>query len=354
MTRTRRLWLVVGLIAVALVAVRLMLPYWIADELNRRLDRMGDYHGELASVGLSLYRGAYQIEELRVEKRDGQVPVPLLHAPLIDLSISWKEIFRGALVAEVEFTKPELNFVDGGDGGEGQAGGGVDWRDQLEALLPIRMNEVRVIDGTIAFRNLNSEPPVDLRMTQVELQILNLTNVRDEGGRRDASVAGHGRVLGSANAELKAQFDPLSRKLNDFTLDLRVIGVDLTRLNTLAQAYANLDVASGSGDFVMELEAEKGRLRGYAKPLLHDLDIFDWKQDAEEDGGNPLQLLWEAFSGAIGKLFRNQSADQFATRIPIEGSLDQPGTSTLSIIGGILRNAFIEAYRAQFEGTGKN
>ncbi len=350
MRRRQKLWAGLLVIALALVAVRIALPYWVADELNRRLDRMGDYHGELESVDLSLYRGAYQINRLTIVKTGGAVPVPLLAAQLVDLSIGWREIFHGALVAEVEFRNPQLNFVDGGDRGEGQAGGGVDWRERLESLLPIHMNELRIVDGVVAFRNLISDPPVDLRMTDVDLAVRNLTNVRDAEGRRDATVAGTARVLGDAAAELRAKFDPLGR-LDDFSFDMRVTDIRLIRLNTLARAYANLDIASGEGDFVMELDAEQGRLRGYAKPLLRELDIFSWKQDVENGNGNPLQILWEAFSSGIAKLFRNQPADQFATKILIDGSLEQPDTSTLQIIGSILRNAFIEAYRSQFEGT---
>ncbi|HEY1075281.1 MAG TPA: DUF748 domain-containing protein [Fontimonas sp.] len=350
MRRRQRIYLGMAIIVLALVGVRIALPYWIADELNQRLDTMGDYHGHLESVDLSIYRGAYQIYDLRIEKRGGKVPVPLLVAPAIDLSVSWREIFNGAFVAEVEFQHPELSFVDGGDGKEGQAGGGVDWRQQLEALLPIRMNEVRVVDGVVAFRNLNSDPPVDLRMTDVDLAIRNLTNVRDAKGRRDATLDGRGVVLEDAPAEFHAGFDPLG-KLDDFRFDMRVTGIKLTRLNSFTKAYANLDIARGHGDFVLELDADGRRLTGYAKPLLHELDIFSWKQDVENGDGNPLQVVWEALSDGITKLFRNHPENQFATRIPIEGSLDQPGTSTWSIIVGILRNAFVEAYRSQFEGT---
>lgn len=350
MRRRQRIYLGAVIVVLALLGLRIALPYWVADELNQRLDRMGDYHGHLESVDLSLYRGAYQIHDLRIEKSDGKVPVPLLLAPAIDLSVSWREIFNGAFVAEVEFQSPELSFVDGGDRNEGQAGGGVDWREQLEGLLPIRMNEVRVVNGVIAFRNLNSDPPVDLRMSKVDLALRNLTNVRDAKGRRDATLDGSGVVLEDAPAEFHAGFDPLG-KLDDFRFDLRVTGIRLTRLNNFTRAYANLDIARGNGDFVLELDADGRRLTGYAKPLLHELDIFSWKQDVENGNGNPLQMLWEALSDGLTKLFRNHPEDQFATRIPIDGSLDQPGTSTWSIIVGILRNAFVEAYRAQFEGT---
>ena len=38
-----------------------------------------------------------------------------------------------------------------------QTGAGTDWREQLDKLLPITLNEVRVVDGTLRFRNFTSE-----------------------------------------------------------------------------------------------------------------------------------------------------------------------------------------------------
>src|SRR3546814_2932083 len=74
---------------------------------------MGSYHGQIASVDLQFWRGAYSIHQLLIIKRDGAVPVPLLDAPRIELAISWRELLHGGIVAEVEFWHPELNIVDG-------------------------------------------------------------------------------------------------------------------------------------------------------------------------------------------------------------------------------------------------
>ena len=142
---------------------------------------MGDYRGHITDVDLAWWRGAYQINELKIVKTSGKVPVPFLDAPLIDLSVSWRSLwYDHAVVAEVVFVHPELNFVDGGNKQNSQTGQGTDWRRQLEKLLPITLNEVRIENGTLTFRNFNSKPPVDLKATQLDASIRNLTNVRDE------------------------------------------------------------------------------------------------------------------------------------------------------------------------------
>lgn len=181
--KARYRWPLVGFASLValLVALHLALPYLVRDYLNDKLADMGDYRGEVRDVDLAWWRGAYQINGLKIVKVSGKVPVPLLEAPLIDLSVSWHSLwYDRAVVAEVTFVRPELNFVDGGNKQNSQTGQGTDWRQQLEKLLPITLNDVRIEQGTLTFRNFNSSPPVDLKATQLDASIRNLTNVRDE------------------------------------------------------------------------------------------------------------------------------------------------------------------------------
>ena len=124
---------VLAILALLLVA-HIALPYVIRDYLNGKLDRMGDYHGQLADVDLALWRGAYRINGLKIVTVNGKVPVPLLDAPVIDLSVSWHALwYDHGIVARVVFLRPQLNFVDGGDRQDSQSGAGTDW---LTHLLP--------------------------------------------------------------------------------------------------------------------------------------------------------------------------------------------------------------------------
>lgn len=327
------------------------LPHYVAKRLNQSMANMGEYRGSVREVDLELLRGAYRIHELHIVKRSGRVPVPLLTAPRVELSISWRDAFRGALVGEVDFYQPELSFVDGQARTEGQSGRGVDWRERLAALFPVHLNQVCVHDGVLAFRNFAARPPLNVQVNALEACARNLRNVVDTEGRRDASIEARGQVLGEAPLELRMQADPLGR-FDDFSMDLRILSIDLPRLNALSRHYARLDIAGGHGDFVMELQAREGRLSGYAKPLFEKLDILDWQQDIEQDGDNPLALLWEGFSGAVTAIFKNQSKDRFATRIAIEGRIDRPDLSPAEAIAGVLRNAFVKAYDARFETPG--
>ncbi|MCX7513205.1 DUF748 domain-containing protein [Frateuria hangzhouensis] len=345
----RRTLIGVVIVVALLVVARIALPYVVKDYLNRKMDHMGDYHGHVADVDIHLWRGAYSLGDLRIDKVDGKVPVPFFSVATTDIAISWRALTHGTVRGRVVFDHASLNFVDGGEQAASQAGKGVDWRAQLEGLLPIRLDELTVHNSQVTFHNFVSHPKVDMKMTDVEATAVNLSNADRSGGRRVADFNATARVLGNAPMMAKASFDPLDPKLLDFTFALRIRDIELKRLNDLARAYAKLDFAAGAGTFVMQLEAKNGELNGYAKPLLHDVKVFSWKQDVEQDGENPLRVAWEAVASGVTWLFKNHEKDQFATKVPISGRIDSKDLGTWRAVLNVLHNAFVQAYSPKLE-----
>jgi hypothetical protein len=347
------LWTVVGLI-VLLVAVHIALPYVVRNYLNDKLADMGDYRGHVSDVDLALWRGAYKINGLNIVKVDGKVPVPLLDVPVIDLSVSWHSLwYDHAVVAEVAFVNPQLNFVDGGaDKQQSQTGAGTDWRAQLNKLLPITLNEVRVENGKITFSNFNSTPKVKIDADKINASIFNLTNVVDQAGKRDARFEGKALLLGHAPLETSATFDPFSN-FEDFDFKLRATNLQLKSMNDFASAYGKFDFNAGNGDIVIEAQAKKGQLSGYVKPLLRDVDIFNWQQDVENKNKGFFRSVWEAVVGAGQTVLKNQDKNQFATRVELSGSVHKQDVSAFQAFLQILRNAFVQAFNTRYD-SGKS
>lgn len=351
--RPRRAFTMFLILLAALLALRAVLPSVVKDALNRRLAHLGAYEGRIEDVDLHLWRGAYTLHGVRIVKSGGEVPAPLLDAPTVDLSITWRSLVAGSVVARAEFERPEINFVVSRAESQRQSGLGVNWRERLEDIAPVRLDEVLIHNGTVVLRDFHSSPKVDLRITGVEATVLNLTNVEEEPGSRVASLDAKGRIFDQAPFEAKGKFDPVGRP-DSFELSVRALDIDLTRATELTQAYTALDIASGRGDFVMELTAEEGKLRGYAKPLMRDLKLERLEVDDAAKLVNPFALLWKTVAPIVVTLFSNPKEDQFATRVEIRGDLDDRDVDFLGAIGGILRNAFVEAYKPNFESLLKD
>ncbi|MHB0776357.1 DUF748 domain-containing protein [Halomonas sp. WWR20] len=337
--------IVIAGVLVALVILRAMLPDLVRDYLNGQLADMGDYRGHVEDVDIHLWRGAYSIDGLTIVKASGETQVPFFRVDSIDLSVSWEDLWHGAVVAKVALFQPELNYVDAEQEQNSQSGEGGSWRESLQALLPIELNRLTVHQGRVHFRNFTSQPPVDLEISEIQATATNLSNADRSEGAQVADIDAQGLMLNQAHTELHASLDPLG-DFQDFDIQLRVEGLDLTRLNDLTKAYGNFDFESGSGDFVMELEADDGQLQGYAKPLLNNVNILDLEEDAKQGF---LSAAWESLVAGVGWLFRNHPEDKLASRIEISGNLDQQDISGWQAFVSALRNAFVEAYQARFE-----
>src|ERR1044071_1645138 len=80
--RRRRWWRVgryglggVGWLVALLVAARVALPWYLVQYLNRLLDRSPDYDGYVASVDVHLWRGAYTMHDVKINRISHAVPV---------------------------------------------------------------------------------------------------------------------------------------------------------------------------------------------------------------------------------------------------------------------------------------
>jgi Domain of Unknown Function (DUF748) len=341
----RKKWILLIVLA-ALIGLRAALPYIVKSYVNKTLAVMPGYPGHVDDVDLSLWRGAYVIQDLKIEKVEGNIPVPFFSAKLIDLSVEWTALFHGSLVGEIEFINPKISFVQGPTEKESQNGKGANFIETIKKLFPVRINRFDVQNGEVHFRNFHTDPKVDIHLDSLFLHAKNLTNSERLSKVLPASIDAKGKAMHTGRLKGHLDIDPYAQKLA-FNLDLQLEQVELTTLNSFFDGYASVDVKSGVFEMYTEVAAADGKFTGYVKPLFKDMRILDLKKDAKK----PLKLLWEAVVEALTQLFTNHSTGQLGTKIPLSGSFDNPKEDILSTIGGILKNAFITALQPGIEGT---
>src|SRR5690606_32096287 len=139
------------------------------------------YDGHLEDIDLSLLRGAYRIDNIRIVKTGSGESVPFFSSERVDFSVEWRSLMRGSLVAEGEFHGPNINFVQAESAQQSQTGEGVNWAERIGELFPFRFNTVRVYNGTITFRAPGIRTADAIKATQLRGQVTNLTNVVDSG-----------------------------------------------------------------------------------------------------------------------------------------------------------------------------
>ena len=152
MQRKYRWALALGIIIALLIGARLALPWIVKDYVNERLHALEAYDGSVADIDIKLWRGAYRIDGIRIVKTGSKQPTAFFSSDYIECAIEWRSLFKGSLVAEGVFAKPELNLVQAGSEQQAQLGKEVNWADELGELFPFRFNSVEVRNGTVTFR----------------------------------------------------------------------------------------------------------------------------------------------------------------------------------------------------------
>ncbi len=336
-------------IVVFLVALRLALEPIVEHYVNTSLDDIEGYSGSISDVDINLYRGAYQINGLQLFVTDNDVQEPLLSIDTMDLSVHWKSLLEGSVVGEVILTNPVVNFVvayDSSDTTQDQTGEDVAWQEQLKNYMPLTVNRFEIKQGNITYRDPTMDPSVDARIQQLDLVATNISNVEDTS-YLPASLEATAVTIGGGEMDLDMQIDFL-REIPNLRADFKLNHVDLTQLNDFIQAYANFDVQKGSFTLVSELAIDSSQISGYVKPFFENLDVFDFKEDVVKDKGF-FGKVWEAFVGVGAEVLENQPRDAIATKVPIQGSLDNPDPNVSVTVFNVLRNAFVNAIEKEFD-----
>lgn len=343
--KKRYIW---PILLILLIAIRLALPTIVTKYVNKNLSNLDGYTGSISDVDLFLYRGAYQICDLRVEVVHNEIKEPFVDIPLIDLSVEWKSIFKGAIVGEVEIYDPMINFAFGPTEAQSQTGETVDWVQIVQDLMPININRFEVVNGDINLMNVSTSPDISARFQDLDLEILNIRNVETKAVELPSDITLTGRSSFGGEIVFNAKAD-LIKEFPDFNYDARIEGVDLTKFNAISKEMAGVTIEKGVLDVYSEMVGKNKKLEGYVKPLLHDVSIFSWKEKDRTFG----EAIKELFVEAGQELVENRKGwdELTATRVPISGNIDAPSTEVWSTIVNLLVNAYIDRFKGVLDGS---
>jgi hypothetical protein len=346
MRRRNKYLLILGIVVLLLVAMRLALEPILLDYANRKLDALEAYGGHIDDLDLALLRGGYSIQGIEIVKTGSGHAVPFFKGDRIEATIEWRSLLHGQLVAAASLYRPQINLVQAENERQSQLGKEVNWVEQFKQLFPFRFNTVRVLDGTVTFLAPGIQTRDALTVRHVNGRLANLTNVADSDKPTFAGFNFTAKVLDGGSASIAGSVDPLAAKPT-FDLNMRVENVQLPQVNPWLTRFIKADAESGEFELYTELAAADGKFRGYAKPVMRNVNIYS----SEEPEKNPLKRLWEGIIDLAADILKNRPEDQVAARIPLSGTIEQPSADLLATIGSVMRNAFVAAFARSLEGS---
>lgn len=330
---------------VLLIAVRIALPSILLRYVNKQLTLIDGYRGHVEDIDVALYRGAYTINNIKLDKLEGKIPLPFFQAAVIDISVEWRALFNGRIVAEIEVEKPVLNFVKGPTKATSQTGIDKDWTQVVDNLIPMKLNRFAINNGEINYRDFHSSPKVDIKATKLRILAENLSNAKHSKNSLPSTVTASA-VVYDGEVKMDMKINPITT-IPTFDMNARLTTLNLTNLNDFLKAYGNFDAEKGTISLYAEAAAKDKKVTGYVKPVIKDLKVVSWKEDKD----NVAKLVWESVVGAVAWILTNHKKDQVATMAEFSGRIDAPDVNIWVIIGQLLRNAFIQALYPSLENS---
>jgi len=154
-----------------------------------------------------------------------------------------------------------------------------------------------------------------------------------------------GKFMGSGDTQISGTIRP-PKDSPDLELKLKIAGTQVRSMNNLLRAHGKFDVVGGFFSCYSELTLDNGSIRGYVKPLVRKLKVYDPTQDREKSG---LEKVREGAIEDLSNLLENMPRDEVATKANISGDVDRPHTETVQIVIGLIQNAFFKAILPGFE-----
>ncbi|HYI77346.1 MAG TPA: DUF748 domain-containing protein [Chryseolinea sp.] len=333
------------IVVVLLICIRLVLPYVLLHFANKNLASIPGYYGHIEDIDLALIRGAYRIDSIYLNKQDSisKKQTRFFSASAIDLSLEWRALFSGAIVGELIFERPNLRFTREKVEPQDVEKDSSDLKELKDDFMPLQVNRFEILEGNVRYLDSTSNPKVDILMTNIHVVATNLRNSYDSSKLLPAKVIARANVY-EGEFTFSMNINPLAKQPT-FDMNAEMKNTNLVLLNDFFKAYAKIDVNKGKFGMYTEVAAKEGSFKGYVKPIIKDLDVLGH----EDRNDNVFRKMWEGLVGFVGQVFKNQSKDQVATKIPFEGRLDNPETNIWTTIINVLQNAFIQAIQPSID-----
>lgn len=151
--------------------------------------------------------------------------------------------------------------------------------------------------------------------------------------------------MGTGMLEARGMFRP-ETNTPDFDVSVRLVGVQAKMLNDVLRAHGNIDVTDGELSVYSQLKVEQGHIRGYVKPLIRRLNVYDRDQDR---GKGVLHTLYEGALDAATAALENDERDEVGTKVEVKGEVRQAQINTWQAASSLIRNAFVKVVLPSFE-----
>jgi hypothetical protein len=212
--------------------------------------------------------------------------------------------------------------------------------------LLLKLDSLKLINSQVGFVNKSAQPPYRLFMSKVNLGVKNMSNQTHQGR---SEFQARGDFMGSGATAFSGGVQSTAKPAN-FDVRLKLDNARLRDLNPFLTANVGTDVAGGLFSVYTEISVKDSQMKGYLKPLIKGLKVYDRQKDQAKSFMKRIKLHFWQF---IADLMKNHSTHEVATLVTLSGSTHDPKVSEWEVIRRLIGNAFSKAILPGFLGKAK-
>ena len=214
-----------------------------------------------------------------------------------------------------------------------------------DPTVTVKIERGKIARSELGFINKATDPDYRVFIADLDMDLDNLSNRLEEG---TGVVTMTGKFMGSGRTVLKGTFRP-EKPRPDFDLNVKIVKTNVEAFNNVLRAYGDMDTHRGKFAFFSELAVKDDAVRGYVKPLLKDVEVYDPEQDKDKP---VTKKIYEAVVGGVLGLLENKPRNEAATVTDLSGPLENPHANTWQVVEKLVQNAFFKAILPGFEQVG--
>ncbi|MFL5784182.1 MAG: DUF748 domain-containing protein [Bacteriovoracaceae bacterium] len=318
-------------IVLVLVAVRIVLEPVLLGQINKKLETFSpEITGHVADIDLAIFRGKVGLNNLTMKVKKAEKN--FLELKNADVSLAWREIIKGNLMADAAIDGVVLRVNEHLPEVLKRAMP-PEKKDEPKKQPPIRISRVDwknvdiLLSSNKAYTN---EGPFTL--SDIKGRITNLFASSDNPRsffHVEGLGSGHSNFKAIGSTVLKA--DPLA-----WDVDFQMQGFKLKDMNRFLYKKVPLTFTKGTFDLYSEAKSEDGKIQGYVKPFLTNLDFIKSKEHFK----NTKQWLVEV-AGAIGNWIMEAHRDKtIATKVPFHYDGKNFSVDKSKAISNVIKHGF--------------
>lgn len=329
--QVRLKWMVFSLVFLILLMARAVAPQIILKELNSYLAEFSEsYVARIEDFDLSLWRGAYRFEGLTVRLKNNLDEQPFALAKVIDVSVAWREIFRGRILTDVVVNEASISL----DGLSTQPAHDKPQQALNEAsdagnkLFPVETERVEFRNSRLEYNTMK------VFVDQIEGRLSHVTATPEDP---ISLLILRGSFMGKAAVKIIGELNWVD-KPTKWLFRSEVQRFDLRDGNFFYSQYVPLTFKKGILDVYSEVKYENEKIAGYIKPFIQNAEIVG---DAGDFKGF-LHFGAEVTVAFLNLFFRNGHDNTVATKVLFDYENEKFRWNLNETLAALFKNGYQE------------